>query len=111
MRDVRIERRTRSGRVATLALDTDGGTVRLSGTELRTTLRSARGEILNSTYFSLEPVMGRDGRLMQLTLRGRGNGHAVGMCQWGAIGRARAGHDVRTILSAYYPGTTVARLP
>lgn len=110
VRGARIERTTPSGRVATLALATDGGTMRLSGTLLRTTLRSARGEIVNSTYFSLEPVVGRDGRLMQLTLRGTGNGHGVGMCQWGAIARARAGHDVRAILAAYFPGTVVARL-
>jgi len=31
----------------------------------------------------------------------------VGMCQWGAIGRARAGQTARSILAAYYPGTTV----
>jgi len=111
VRAARIESYTPSGRVRTLALDTDGGTVRLSGTALRTALRSARGEILNSTYFSLEPAIGRDGRLMQLTLRGTGNGHGVGMCQWGAIGRARAGHDARAILAAYYPGTRVERLP
>jgi stage II sporulation protein D len=111
VREARIEARTRSGRVASLVLETDGGAMRLSGTEMRTTLRTARGEILNSTYFSLEPVIGRDGRLMQLTLRGSGNGHGVGMCQWGAIGRARAGHDVRSILAAYYPGTVLVRLP
>ena len=111
VRGVRIERTTRSGRVAALALATDGGTMLVSGAAVRTTLRSARGEIVNSTYFSLEPVIGRDGRLMQLTLRGAGNGHGVGMCQWGAIARARAGHDVRSILSAYFPGTVVARLP
>lgn len=111
VRGVQIERTTRSGRVAALALTTDGGTMHLIGSAVRTTLRSARGEIVNSTYFSLEPVVGRDGRLMQLTLRGAGNGHGVGMCQWGAIARARAGHDVRSILSAYFPGTVVARLP
>jgi len=110
VRGARIEARARSGRVASLVLETDGGNVRLSGTALRTTLRNARGEILNSTYFSLEPVIGRDGRLMQLTLRGTGNGHGVGMCQWGAIGRSRAGYDARAILSAYYPGTEVERL-
>ena len=32
------------------------------------------------------------------------------MCQWGAIGRARAGQDFRTILRTYFPGTTVARV-
>jgi stage II sporulation protein D len=32
------------------------------------------------------------------------------MCQTGAIGRARAGQDFRTILRTYYPGTTVAAI-
>lgn len=111
IRAARVDGRTRSGRVASLTLETDGGAIHLSGTEMRTTLRSARGEILNSTYFSPEPVVGRDGRLMQLTLKGTGNGHGVGMCQWGAIARARAGYDVRAILAAYYPGAAVMRFP
>ena len=107
----RIVEQTRSGRAGTLVLDTDAGVVRLEGNEIRYALRAPSGEILYSTYFALEPVVGRDGRLMQLTLHGRGNGHGIGMCQWGAIGRARAGHDVHTILSTYYPGTQLARLP
>lgn len=111
VRGVRVEQKSPSGRVATLLVETDGGTLRLRGNAIRYALRSVGGEILNSTYFSLEPVIGRDGRLMQLTVRGAGNGHGVGMCQWGAIGRARAGHDVEAILAAYYPGTTLARLP
>jgi SpoIID/LytB domain protein len=32
------------------------------------------------------------------------------MCQWGAIGRARAGQDYKTILTTYYRGTTVAQV-
>lgn len=110
IRMVRAESMTPSGRVAVLAIDTDRGTVRLKGNEMRFALRGVGGEILNSTYFSLEPILKRDGRLEQLTLRGRGNGHGVGMCQWGAIGRARAGMDARAILAAYFPGTELARL-
>ena len=45
------------------------------------------------------------GRVTAVQLEGRGNGHGVGMCQWGAVGRARAGQDYRTILSTYFPGT------
>jgi stage II sporulation protein D len=33
------------------------------------------------------------------------------MCQWGAIGRARAGQDFREILRAYYPGTAIGPAP
>ncbi|MNY18352.1 Amidase enhancer precursor [compost metagenome] len=38
---------------------------------------------------------------------GKGLGHGVGLCQWGARGRALAGWDWRRILMAYYPGTRV----
>lgn len=38
---------------------------------------------------------------------GRGLGHGVGLCQWGAKGRAEAGWDFRRILGAYFPGTLV----
>ncbi|MBI4211233.1 MAG: SpoIID/LytB domain-containing protein [Deltaproteobacteria bacterium] len=33
---------------------------------------------------------------------GRGYGHGVGMCQWGAKGMAEAGHSYRDILKFYY---------
>jgi SpoIID/LytB domain protein len=39
--------------------------------------------------------------------RGRGNGHGLGMSQWGARGRAAAGQDYRKILSTYYTGTRI----
>jgi stage II sporulation protein D len=41
---------------------------------------------------------------------GRGNGHGVGMCQWGAKEMAEKGHDFKSILSHYYPGTSLMRL-
>lgn len=44
-------------------------------------------------------------------LAGGGWGHGVGMSQWGAFGQAKAGRDYRTILSHYYPGTTLGPSP
>ena len=76
---------------------------------MRFVLRSGGDQILNSTSFSIEPSAS-GGSLRSITFRGTGNGHGVGMCQWGAIGRARAGHSAREILAAYYLGTTVARV-
>ena len=84
--------------------------VRVHWRMFRFALRNPSGEILSSTYFSVEPTVGRDGRIAQLTLRGTGYGHGVGMCQWGAIGRARAGQDYRRILNAYYPGAVIQRV-
>ena len=40
-------------------------------------------------------------------ISGRGVGHGVGMCQWGAQGRARAGQTAEQILEAYFPGSTL----
>jgi stage II sporulation protein D len=109
MRDVSVEGRTPSGRVAAIVVETTRGRFRVQGNDIRYVLRSLGGELLNSTYFSPEVLASSDGRLSRLTIRGLGYGHGVGMCQWGAIGRARAGQDFRTILRTYFPGTSVAR--
>jgi stage II sporulation protein D len=107
--DVAVEARTPSGRATATLLETDRGRYRLQGNDVRYVLRTSGGELLNSTYFSTEVTSGPDGKLSRLTIRGYGYGHGVGMCQWGAIGRARAGQDFRTILRTYFPGTSVAR--
>jgi stage II sporulation protein D len=109
-RSVVVASRTPSGRVGDLTITTDRGEFTVRGNDIRSVLRGTGGEILNSTYFSVDSSQERDGHLTRLTLRGNGYGHGVGMCQWGAIGRAKAGQDYRTILATYYPGTTVGTL-
>jgi stage II sporulation protein D len=104
---IAVASRTPSGRAADLTIKTDRGVYTVRGNDIRYVLRGSGGEILYSTYFSVDSSQERDGYLTTLTLRGGGNGHGVGMCQWGAIGRARAGQDYRQILATYYPGTTV----
>jgi len=42
--------------------------------------------------------------------RGGGWGHAVGLCQSGAMGRAEAGQDYETIVKAYFAGVELAPL-
>jgi stage II sporulation protein D len=105
-RVIGVRSRTPSGRVGIIDIETDRGMFPLRGNDMRYVLRQPGGEILASTYFSVEPEY-RDGLVSRVTFRGQGNGHGVGMCQWGAIGRARAGQSFRTILGTYYPGTTV----
>ena len=39
-----------------------------------------------------------------------GNGHGVGLCQYGANGLAKLGRSYKEILAYYYPGTTLQRL-
>jgi stage II sporulation protein D len=106
---VRTEGRSRSGRIAALIIQTGSGSYTLKGNDVRFVLRDPKGTILNSTFFDYTAST-NDGEVSSLTINGRGYGHGIGMCQWGAIGRARAGQDYRRILETYYPGTTIGRI-
>ncbi|MCB9880895.1 MAG: SpoIID/LytB domain-containing protein [Planctomycetes bacterium] len=43
-------------------------------------------------------------------VRGRGFGHGVGLCQYGARGYARAGWSCTAILQHYFPGASITHL-
>jgi stage II sporulation protein D len=105
---VAVLSRTESGRVAELELTTiSGSRYRLRGNDIRFVLRAPDNELLESTNFNVAVARDADGSVGRLSISGSGYGHGVGMCQWGAIARARAGSDFRAILAAYYPGTDV----
>lgn len=107
-RGLEVDGKTPSGRVAALAVRTDRGRFLVRGNDVRFVMRVPNGEILNSTYFSVRTARDASGQLARATFEGGGYGHGIGMCQWGAIGRARAGYGFRDILSTYYPGTSLA---
>jgi len=106
----RIEGRTASDRVSAVSIQTERGNYVIRGNDVRFVLRPPSGGLLGSTYFTAESTSDGAGSIASLVIRGGGYGHGIGMCQWGAIGRARAGQDYRTILTTYYPGTTVSRV-
>jgi stage II sporulation protein D len=107
--DVTVTRTTSSGRVAELRIVFERGDIRIPGPEVRTVLRPDADRILGSSAFHLT-VSKHDGQVTRLVAAGAGSGHGVGMCQWGAIGRARDGQDYRRILSTYFPGTKIEKL-
>ncbi len=59
---------------------------------------------LKSTWFTLTTI-GRS-----LLFRGKGSGHGVGMCQWGAKRMGEKGFTRDQILSHYYPDVKIARI-
>ena len=108
VRDIRVARRTLSGRVDQLAISLGGPEIRVNGLAVRQVLRPLSGELLRSNAFTLSAT-GAGERVTHLTAEGMGAGHGVGFCQWGAVGRARAGQGYEQILAAYFPGTRVLR--
>jgi stage II sporulation protein D (peptidoglycan lytic transglycosylase) len=109
LRDLRITGRDVSGRVATVELTGKTGHAVVTGQAIRRVLSPPDGGLLLSTDFTVR-LSRNGGRIERVDIDGHGSGHAVGMCQWGAIGRARAGQDVHTILASYFPGTEIQRL-
>ena len=107
--DVEVARTTQSGRVGELRIVFEHGDVRVPGSDVRAVLRPSPDQLLGSAAFRLA-VTKNGGQVTRLIAVGTGWGHGVGMCQWGAVGRARAGQDYRTILTTYFPGTNVERL-
>jgi stage II sporulation protein D len=108
VRDVRVDRRTPSGRVDQLTIALAGPEVKVAGPSIRQVLRSTSGELLRSNAFRVV-VSGSGSGVTHLAVDGMGAGHGVGLCQWGAVGRARTGQGYQQILTAYFPGTRVAR--
>jgi SpoIID/LytB domain protein len=59
---------------------------------------------LKSTWFQVA-TLGRS-----VLFRGKGFGHGVGMCQWGAKSMGEKGFTRDEILKHYYPGVKIARI-
>ncbi|MEN8373857.1 MAG: SpoIID/LytB domain-containing protein [Gemmatimonadota bacterium] len=110
LREMRIRGRTRSGRVAELQIAGDAGTTSVYGDSVRWALRPEAGRILNSSLiFDVETGAGESGE-RYLEVHGGGWGHGIGMCQVGAMARARFGQGYERILGTYYPGTDIKRI-
>ncbi len=109
--NVKIARRTKSGRVAVLEVVTTDQIYRLSGDAIRFVVRrpDKQRSILRSILFDVD-VQRRGGYASTIIFYGGGFGHGVGMCQSGAIGMARQGMKARDILTHYYRGVKLSRV-
>lgn len=107
--DVSIGATTPTGRVRELVISTTSGRIVLSRGRLREVLRPAQQPLLWSSLFQLH-VTRHGEAVSRVVLAGAGYGHGVGMCQFGAVGRSRAGKSYREILAAYYHDTQLTRV-
>ena len=107
VQDIRVTRTGPSGRVLEVRVRVSAGELILLAPDIRAILRTPSGDPLGSTAFQLHTRAGPRG--LVITAVGAGWGHGVGLCQWGAVGRARAGQSARTIVTAYFPGAELQR--
>ena len=95
-------KKSRTERVQELSIKGSNGEKRMSGDNFRKIMGYS---VIPSTMFTVEQKI-RD----ELIFRGRGYGHGVGLCQWGAREMAVNGYGYREILKFYFPGTKVKKL-
>ena len=89
------------GRVVQATVRHRNGILKLSGNDFRMMFPEKK---IKSMYF--ETVKAGKG----LELKGRGWGHGVGMCQYGAKGMAEKGSDYKNILQYYYRGISIVAI-
>jgi stage II sporulation protein D len=100
--NVNIKRRGYSRRPIELEIIGSNGAKILKGGKIRSALRLPEQLfVMNKKY---------DGtRVVSYTFTGRGWGHGVGMCQYGAFGLAKQGVKYDEIIKHYYTGVDLTR--
>jgi SpoIID/LytB domain protein len=105
IRDVRVARRSGSGRASTLrieGLDPE----EITGDDLRFAVGRTLGwQLIKSTAFDVKRTA------IGYRFTGRGSGHGVGMCVIGSARMAAQGKSAAKILAEYFPGTEISLLP
>ncbi len=99
---IRIVSRTASGRVKRIEIASSKKKRTLKGADFR---RAVGWSVVWSTQ--IDKVTLGDKHLVVV---GRGSGHGIGLCQWGARGFALEGVAYQDILHTYYPGADLVRL-
>jgi stage II sporulation protein D len=80
-----------------------GKSTRVRAEDLRLCLVKGGSQVGKQLY-SLNCQMRDMGSVIEF-YNGRGYGHGVGICQWGAEGKAQKGWSAEQILGFYYPGS------
>ncbi len=100
--DVNIKRKGYSRRAAEIEIIGSNGVKILKGGKIRSALR------LNEQLFVINKRYSGS-QVTSYTFTGRGWGHGVGMCQYGAYGLAKMGVKYDAIVKHYYTGIDLTR--
>ncbi|NLW48637.1 MAG: SpoIID/LytB domain-containing protein [Firmicutes bacterium] len=100
---IEVLKRSKSQRATQLKLAGAKGSAKVSGADFRISLGP---EKLRSIWISNEINNQPD----KITVKGRGFGHGVGLCQWGAYTLAKDNKSPQDIVKHYYPKAHVSKI-
>jgi len=101
--DVRVAQKGFSRRAVELEIIGTNGRFSLKGGKIRSALR------LKEQLFVINKRYDGSGRAISYSFTGRGWGHGVGMCQYGAYGLAKMGVKYDQIIKHYYTGVDLTK--
>ena len=93
--------KNRSGRPKTLRIKHSRGTLNISPAKFRMAISPWT---IKSAFITSIVKKGNE-----YIFKGKGWGHGVGLCQWGAKGMGERGYKHKRMLRFYYPGTKVEK--
>jgi len=106
---IRVTHRLAHGRPVWVdVVGTNGKKVRLRAEKIRLALIFG-GSRAGKKLYSMNCQIVDTGAFIEFR-NGRGFGHGVGMCQFGAQGKALAGWKASRIINFYYPGANIVRI-
>jgi stage II sporulation protein D len=101
IKGIDISKRNSSGRAEYVTIKGYGFSETLLAKDLRHIIGPS---IIRSTNFNIN-IKGT-----KVYFNGKGWGHGVGMCQWGAFAMAKQKKTAKEILAYYYPGAKIVKL-
>lgn len=101
IKNISLSGRDNSGRTKSIVVKHSKGTSTIPAAKFRMAIDPW---YIRSTWFT---SAGREGASFRF--KGKGWGHGVGMCQWGAKEMSEKGRDHKEILRFYYPGTALEK--
>ncbi len=102
---MQVTKRSPSGRILKLVVQTDRGAFEIDKNEVRSAFEPPL-----STLFYLDPIIDGNKTLKGYAFVGGGFGHGVGLSQFGSHNLAKIGWSGEKIVSFYYPGTQIQAL-
>lgn len=103
IRKMAVEKRSDTHRAVVLRFSGDQGSAAVAGADFRIGFGP---EKLRSIWIA-DQIGNQPG---QITVKGRGFGHGVGLCQWGAYAYAKKNWTPKRIVEHYYPKAHFAKI-
>ena len=96
--EIAITKKDKAGKVGEVSVRGAHGVQSITGKELYALITK-----IKSYCYTIEK------KAQKIIISGRGYGHHLGICQWGARNMVAQGWDYKSILLFYYPHTTIMK--